>query len=68
MGSRNPREAMQHEYMDLIVQAYLKKKNDKYTIVVSDFVKETGVQTRDIVSYLNARNWQERTIGLYQQN
>lgn len=61
-------KVVKQEYMDMIVQAYLKKKNDKYTIEVNDFVKETGVRTQDIVSYLNANNWQERTIGLYQQN
>lgn len=51
------------KYLEVVIEEFLKNRE---TIVINDFVRETGVERQDIVKYLRMNNnYEEKTIGAF---
>lgn len=56
---------MTEKYMEIVIEAFLKTKQDNRYINISSFVLETGVDRSEITKYLRNQGWIEQTIGVF---
>lgn len=51
------------KYLKIIIEEYLNKKD---YLEINDFIKETGIERKEIISYINStEDFREATIGIY---
>lgn len=57
---------MKSKYIELVLEEFFRKKENRFVIHLNEFIEETGMDRKEVIKYLLANNWTEATIGTYQ--